>query len=633
VGKPHSIYATERKALVMLKVWTSSDSYVKPAVQLSISLSGDGNVDWIIRNDPLLRFLWGNYDGNPIVASLDPRSVKSLLEDSVDHGIAPLEISRSPRNSKFKDNSLYDEQHYGSFLDSIQGFWSVLNGGDLALDPPYMVHSQHYVRHKTFKGQAYIGTIDQSDSTYELSVFNTVFHLPRYPALSKFRIDPNGSVGFNMLDIGHVYDIIPLFTWLARKGDVTYSYPTTYGDMVVTVSGFHYANTSQLEFGYSVDMDHVYQDVHYPHTWNVSYSAGGLSIISDEGVSPEVRTVRFGTTSRTYEVSNHVSPLETPDNNFTLSPEGADLAYILAIPIDSPTRLVAQQQVSDFMQEYGLPFWESVNLHWSDITALSRDTTTIALTRLASQAYDPSFARIGAINPLKSAGDSLFAKTADAALGDFFRTSWKKILGWGGGAGLVRYRTLFSDCLQLINSLEVLRDLQKSPSRLYVASANYDYPVLLGGRDCVIHVRSKAYLVLSPFGLIRILIGRQAIVILNDLIALYLTSAPLGEILLTLLQLRRVGDYISSRMYYDLPLFFVHVYEVESQLTKAELDDTGMSNISGDPVRLIFYARDVSQYLPTLRFSNLVSFYGTGDVGNIVWSLLQQLVGVLSSSI
>jgi len=240
--------------------------------------------------------------------------------------------------------------------------------------------------------------------------------------------------------------------------------------------------------------------------------------------------------------------------------------------------------------------------------------------------------RIRSVNVLKISGDSLLAKTAGAGLQDAQLMSLKKIMSLTGSAKLVKYRTLFSDVLQLIDSLEVLGAMKNTPSRLYVDSAVYDYPVILGGRDCVIRVRTKAYLELSPFRLLQILAGKKAVVILNDLLALYYSSIPLGEILLTILQLRRIGDYISNRMFYDLPLFFVHSYTVESQLTQADLDYTGMSNVPGSKARLTYYIRDVSQHLPVLRYSKLSTFYGTGDVGNIVWSLLQQLAGVLSSS-
>jgi hypothetical protein len=542
-----------------------------------------------------------------------------------------LTVSRQPVNSKVKDNLQYDHHHYGSFFDQIQGFWSILDG-DLTLDPPSMMFSQHYVRHRTFKGQASSGTVSIFDTVLDVTCFDNEFRLYGLDSpFNRVSFGPDGSIEYDGEGTAaNMYDITPILDWLSERDSVSYSFDDSGFLIETTLSGFHYEVSDHVEFDYHASITTSAGSYLAHNNYDVSYSSGALKVISDV-MSPE-HLVGIGTDSFSLTISNHVS-----DNaiygNFSQNSTEVLYAPFTGVPFVDDTKFISQDRLSRKMQSYGLPFWKSVELSLRDITALSRDTTTVALNRLASQAYEPTVGRISAINPLKSAGDTLLAKTADAALGDFFRMSWKQILKPGGGAGLVRYRTVFSDALQLINSLEILDSLKNEPSKLYVANAFYDYHVVIGGRYCKIRVRSKAYLVLSPFRLLQILIGKQAVTILNDLLALYYTSIPLGEILLTVLQLRKVSDIVTGRMFYDLPLFFVHTYEVESQLSQAELDDTGISNVSGDPVRLVYYMRDVSQHLPVLRFSNLSPFYGTGDVGNIVWSLLQQLVGVLSSSL
>lgn len=619
----------------MLKVWTSSDKLVKLATQFSIPLSGEYWTDWILTHDPLLRVIAGTntIEGSiSAVASLDPVSEGFLFGISSRDAVELLEVSRPPVNSKVKDNYLYDEQQYGSFIDSIQGFWSILHG-DLALDSPSMMHSQHYVRHRTFKGQASTGLVNRSIDSIEDNLFGRDFLFPVYNALSYFQIDSSGSISYDAYDSGATFDVTPLLVFLASKGQVGYTYLDGIGFCDVTLSDFTFKKSDHLEFAYHASI--VRRETGYPDAecnYDVSYSGSTVSEFSDDHGDP-VRSVRLGTTSNSHSISNVVATeYLTPITSWVRNLDYLHLVYILDTPSEQ-TELVAHQRISDDMQALGLPFWNSVDLQLTDITALARDTATTALNRLSTQAFEPSFNRIGAINPLGSIGESMYAKIADGAISDAFRINVKDLLGVVGGAGLVKYRTIFSDSLQLINSLEALGALKSAPSRLYVANAKYDYQVVLGGRDCTIHVRSKAYLKLSPFRLIQILVGKQVTVILTDLLALYYSSIPLGEILLTILQLRRIGDAISNRMFYDLPLFFVHVYEVESQLTQAELDDTGLSTMSGDPVRLVYYIRDISRYLPTLRQSNLTIFYSSGDVGNVIWSLLQQLVGVLSSGI
>jgi hypothetical protein len=127
----------------MLKVWTSSQKFLRVATQFRVSSSGVFPTDWITKHDPLLRYFVNGFN---YVFDLDPVLETVFFGDSLSNDATLLEVSRQPVNSKVKDNLLYDEQHYGSFLDSIQGFWSILHG-DLSLDPPSMMFNQHYVRH------------------------------------------------------------------------------------------------------------------------------------------------------------------------------------------------------------------------------------------------------------------------------------------------------------------------------------------------------------------------------------------------------------------------------------------------------------------------------------------------------
>jgi hypothetical protein len=423
------------------------------------------------------------------------------------------------------------------------------------------------------------------------------------------------------------YDITPLFDLLS-KGDNHSSYAILDHTYDSIISNFSYSCDQRLRFSFD---GHTVQDSGSGYTWShhFVYDGGTFGIINDYAGPP--REVAVGHASHHYE-----SHFIYTDNPFMQGIVGDDNPALEARIIGIPSLSNPDDGVQDSVMYQRLfftarPFWDAVDLNLYDITALSRDSATLALNRLSSMAFEPSFGKIRAITHLQSSGKSLFAAVADGALSDAQRISLKKILGMGGGAGLVKYRTIFSDCLQLIESLEALGSLRNEPSRLYVASAEYDYPVVLGDRSCSIRVRSKAYLVLSPFRLLQILIGKQSIVILNDLLALFYSSKPLGELLLTLLQLRTFGDMLSNRMFYDLPMYFVHSYLVESQLTQADLDYTGISDIEGSPVLMTYYIRDVSQYLPVTRFSNLASFYGTDDIGNIIWTLLQHLVGVLST--
>jgi hypothetical protein len=426
----------------------------------------------------------------------------------------------------------------------------------------------------------------------------------------------------------HLYVINPVFEWFSTQSSVAESFDDSGFLIEVVMNNFQFRVSDHVEFSYHASITTSAGSYLAHNEYNVNYTSGDLLVIS-EVLSPS-HVVGIGLDSSVLTVSSHVSD-NAIAGDFSQILLDDSYGVFTGLPLSSEVSSITQQRLSDKLQKIGLPFWESVNQNLPDITALSRDTTTVALNRLSSQAYEPTMGRIRAINPLKNVGDSLLANTANAAFGDLLRGTLKDVLRLGGGAGLVRSRTIFSDCLQLINSLEMLGTMKNAPSKLYVANAFFDYPVVLGSRDCNIRVRSKAYLILSPFKLIQILVGKQVVTVLNDLLALYYTSQPLGEILLTILQLRKVSDMVTSRMFYDLPLFFVHTYEVESQLSKAELDNTGISTISGDPVRLVYYIRDISQYLPTMRFSNLVPFYGSGDVGELTWSLLQQLAGVLSS--
>jgi hypothetical protein len=459
--------------------------------------------------------------------------------------------------------------------------------------------------------------------------------LPSYSCVDyQILVSPNGDIDFDYVGNPHcpMYDATPIFDFLAEKTDYSYQYQLAgYPVFDTTISNFKYEADTRFAFSYDTFIGYPVNGVDYYYHYHVYYRDGGFKIIFDIPTGGN-RVVWLGMDTPQHGVTNYVSN-DPSLGNFVADASSVSAAFVIGKPVGTQAKDVTEYQLALRLQKAYVPFRNSVEEHLWDITALSRDTATVALNRLSSQAFEPNVGRIGTIYPLKVAGDSLLAGTATGALNDLQRKTLKDVLRLVRGSGLVKYRTIFSDILQLTDSLEVLGDMKNTPSRSYFAAAFYDYQVELGGRKCKIRVRSKAYLVLSPFRLVQILIGRQAITVINDLLALYYSSQPLGEILLTLLQLRKIGDVISSRMFYDLPMYFVHSYDVESQLTKAELDYTGISDVRGDPPRLSYYIRDVSRHLPVLRFSELVAFYGTGDVGNIIWSLFQQLVGILSGGL
>jgi hypothetical protein len=622
----------------MLEVWSNTKKRFRVGTRINIGdYSGIDPQFSFIRFDPLL---WCITRVHNFMVLMDPISESGLFDGSYHTGPDAIRFTSKPINIKVNDHTDHDRIHYGSFTDPVQKFWSVINGR-LDSAPVKKVFSQHYVRHRSFKGQASMGMFDLSPSTEHAPLFEGIFEIEEvllkyYAAVSStVGIAPSGTIdyyyspryGTDFLSLNTFFDYLS-----SRVETKTFNTISGY-TFDCTITNFSYNTDKALHFEYDTHILHGgpgYVDGDYTH-YHVFYDSGEIYQVSSEGSDP--RVVEIGTRTGSFGVSS-VSTNVSWESVFQPFESIIDATYcpIAETPLpSSEANSVNEYELRSRLFSISTPFWDAVQANMFDITALSRDTATVALTRLSTQAFEPSIGKIGAINPLKSLGESLLAKSADAALGDFFRMSWKKILGLGGGAKLVRYRTIISDATQLISSLEVLDSLRKESSRLYTANAHYDYQISLGNRECTIRVRSKVYLELSPFGLLQILIGRQAIIILNDLLALYYTSIPFGEILLTILQLRRVGDYISTRMYYELPMFFVHSYLVESQLTQAELDYTGMSNVTGQKARVTYYFRDISQYLPVLRFSTLVPFYGTGDVGNIIWSLLQQLVGVLSS--
>lgn len=621
----------------MLKVWSNSN-YLRVGVNIRFVDTNQHPCSHLARYDPLLRCFTDT--SRELVVPMDPVSESGLFGGSFFNDGSVTVFKRKPTTSKVRDMSVYDQHHYGTFVDSVQGFMSVL-AGKLEAPPLKKVFSQHFTKHKNFQGQATTGTLDLSTGLSHLSDFENFFDeelITRHYPESKYRVilDPSGIVDYATTGaLGDVYDVSPLFDLLSKRS-LTAIYVLDGATFTTTISNFAYSCVDRLQFEYTAHMVEDDPSGIYTFDYHFYYRSGGLTIISDESGPPHI--VGLGNEPSVYGVTYCTSNLPHVNGPFEASTvdtypgfNGRTYGRIMAVP--SPIDHVdsdGESLVSRRLHSIGQPFWLSVEDNLFDITALSRDTATVALTRLSEQAFEPDVKRLKAINPLKVSSDSLLAHTANAALGDFLRKSLKDILRPVGGAPAVRYRTIISDCIQILQSLEVLDSLRNEPSRLYSAVSQYEYPVELGGRECIIRVRSKVYLELSPFRLLQILIGRQAVIILNDLLALYYTSIPLGEILLTLLQLRKVSDLMTSRMFFDLPMFFVHSYLVESPLTQEELDYTGISNLAGRPVKVTYYIRDISQYLPVIRFSNLATFYGTGDVGNVVWSLLQLLVGVLS---
>lgn len=614
----------------MLKVWNGTGKHLRMGAPVFFTNTNVNPQSAFARYDPLLRCLTGPHT---YVVPMDPVSESGLFSDSFHGNVGSVDFIVKPVNSKVRDMYPYDHRHYGSFVDSIQDFWSILTGGDTTLSSPAKVHSQHYVRHRSFKGQAATGILDLTDGVVDLEGWESLMGFSctsnHYTsARLRVAINPSGVVDYEYPGgEADAYDITPVFDFLSSREKTICVNVIDGALFTTTITNFRYDCSDALNFSYDA---HTIEDDPsglYTFTYHFYYRGGKFEIISDLGEDP--RIVGLGTAPSVYGVT--VSSSNYPA--FSSFEYTTDYTYgrIIGVPssldvVDS----VGESVTSRRLFSVARPFWHSVELNWWDITALSRDTATIALNRLSQQAFEPAVGRLGAINPLTVSRDSLLAQTANAALGDFFRKTLKDLLRPVGGAGLVRYRTVLSDVLQISQSLEVLDSLRNEPSRLYSANAHFVYPVVLGDRECVITVRSKVYLELSPFRLLQILIGKQAVTIINDLLALYYTSIPLGEILLTLLQLRKVSDIITSRMFYDLPMFFVHSYSVESPLTKAELDYVGISNLAGKPAAVTYYGRDVSQYLPVLRHSALAAFYGTGDVGNIIWSLLQLIVGAMS---
>lgn len=616
----------------MLKIWSNAKLF-RVGVQVYMLDNGTFPCSHLVRYDPLLRLFTSRY--RQLIVPMDPLSESGLFDGSFHDDVSPTVFTSKPVNSRVKDSTSYDQATYGSFLDSVQSFIPTLQG-TLNTSRLKKVFSQHNVRHKTFKGRAFSSVIDlPREEAYHGDVESLLglhINLPYIPSASyEVAIYPSGVVDYLYGTGWGSYDVSPLFTYLMNIGSHQTTYILDGATFDTTISNFTYSCTDRLSFDYDAETVETAYDGVWHYSYHFYYRGDPVSLYGVSGTNPKVEGpailfARYGSSS---SISDYPGALGIWEDT-----RGATYAPVISIPSDSAvTDSITETVMSKRLYSIASSFWRDSEIHNMDITALSRDTATLALTRLSSQAFEPSLGRIGALNPLKVAGDSLVAKTADAALKDAQMNTIKSILRPSGGAKLVKYRIIFSDLLQLTNALEVLGSLRSEPSRLYTANAHYEYPVILGDRDCIIHVRSKVYLELSPYRLLQIFIGREAILILNDLLALYYSSQPLGEILLTLLQLRRIGDYISGRMFYNLPIFFVHTYSVEYQLSQADLDYVGISNVVGDPARITYYMRDVSEHLPVLRFSNLAAFYGTGDVGDIVWTLLQQLAGVLSSSI
>ena len=630
----------------MLRVWNQT-KYFRYGVRIVIpQVEEPGHFYWtgLSRYDPLLR--WFTNAAYEYVVPMDPLPESGIFSGSFDNDGSISVFSTLPRSRKVKHMLSYDDQHYGSFFDNIQGFWSLFQGGDYTISPPSRMFSEHFVRHETFEGRGVAGVIDLPYTEVDI---DDVRHLLDIPSVTRVfsnrrnRVYIDGSTviydppGY----LGDACDVTPFFDYLSKHGnDSTVIIDGASFHTVIT--NFSYAYDNGLRFSYDAvthEESPFYPDP-FDYAYHFSYDGEPFGVLSDltgpDDFGPSGRYIgigHFGAYLRAeFSSSNHPYM-----NGVVEDTAGNTYGRIIGIPSSTSSSDDVDGITEDIMRgrliSLAQPLWRAFEDNLPDVTALSRDTATIALNRLASLAYEPTFGKIGAINPLKVSSDALSAKTADAALKDAQRNSLKDILRGGGGAGLVKYRTIFSDCLQMIGSLEVLGALRSVPSRLYTASAHFDYGVKLCGKDCTIYVRSKAYLILSPFRLLQILIGKQAVILINDLLALYYSSQPLGELLLVLLPLRKIGDYLSNRMFFDLPIYFVHSYKLEYQLSKADLDYTGISSIAGSPVSITYFWRDVSRHLPTMRFSNLAPFYSTGDIGDAIWTLLQQFVGVLSSGI
>jgi hypothetical protein len=613
----------------MLRVVLGADN-ICLASQLRIERSECSTVGaWFADVDPFQRYFAQN---GTFLIPLDPISESGLLSGSFQN-VETVDVSFRPQSIKVRDNIPHDDLHYGTFLDAIQGFASVISGAS-KMAPPGLMSKQHNVRHHTFRGKASTGMTDLRTDTFSVNMFNVDFELPLY-GNSTFAVlgSPNGPLDYTTYagyPLGSVYNALPVFDYLSRAGSVSYEYSVPWAQYFRgKILAFNFSCSDRVTFNYDASMDFRVDGIDYFVHYHFFYLGGTVQLRRPSLATGNPLATDVIVTPSSYGTVGVTSNNSFPADYHTNSPTSS-AAFVIALPLTS-VNVSTEYALVSRLGKVAAPFWDSVNLSSLDVTALSRDTATVALKRLSEQAYSPDFKRIGAINPLKLSSDSLSARTADAALKDAQRFSLKKILGFSGGAGLVKYRTIFSDCLQLINSLEVLGEIRNSPSRLYVDSAFYDYHVVLGDRDCKVRVRSKVYLELSPLRLLQILAGRQVISIIDDVLALYYSSQPLGEILLVLLQLRKVEDIISSRMFFDLPMFFVHSYTIDSQLTSAEMDYTGISTVPGSEVVMSYYWRDVSQHLPVLRPSRLAPLYGTGDVGDVIWTLLQQIVGVLSS--
>jgi len=464
-------YANRKETLEMLKVYADSNNQFIVGVQLRIRDDESGSAHWFPNYDPLLRYLVG---GNQWIVPIQAVTSRGLGAGNFHDTTGIYEVSYPPRSSKVKENFAYDEKYYGTFVDSIQSFGSVLRG--TTTSPPGLIWQQHYVRHPSFRGQASAGIqslVDGSMLVSWLSEYNLLYNieLPRYPSVNfHVSVDPLGNADFDYDDGGFdVYDITPVFRILKDSGNYSYRYDAGYPtEFNTTISGFDFSTVGQLRFSYNAYLSYTSGGTLWEYSYRVYYNSGLFGIISDVGVDP--RIVGLGTQPAEYGVTNYSSNDSSLDNFVTYA-NSTSAGFVVGKPLVTGSKDITEYQLSVKLQPYYVSFRDSVELNWWDITALSRDTATSALNKLANSAIQPSFGRIRALNPVKITSESILAHTANAALGDFLRMTLKEILRLGGGSGLVKYRTLFSDCLQLIGALDALRAMRNAPSELYVVNA------------------------------------------------------------------------------------------------------------------------------------------------------------------
>jgi len=263
-----------------------------------------------------------------------------------------------------------------------------------------------------------------------------------------------------------------------------------------------------------------------------------------------------------------------------------------------------------------------------DITALSRDTAATCLDRIEVR-NSPNINRLKSVSSLISSGSTLSDRIEKDSLAEVLKMGINQISRLVSGYSLGRYRSLLNDFASLKSSLETLGELKNSPSELFTAYGTKEYSVTIQGIPSIITVHSKAYLQARPFDVLEALVGREYVDIIIDILSLYYPSTPLGAILVSVLQLRNIATLVNERLFYNLPLFFVHSYTIESQLTQADMDYTGMSSFDGKPVVYRYYIRDVSRHLPVVRFSNLLPIVDERTVFHSVLSLVRRLVALL----